>query len=247
MLLENMSYVEVEAYLQEKDTVLVPIGSVEQHSPYGLIGTDFITAEAVAREAGKRMYILVAPTLPYGMSQHHMAFKGSITLSPVTYINVIKEIVISFLSHGFKRIVFINGHGGNINPVKTAFDQLKYENYSGIFEIISWYQLDEVKALIEDIFGEKEGHHATPSEISITKYLRADEFKTKPQTEKTLEKVETFWPLNKYEMKKVFPDGRMESASWLANEKYGKIILEEAVRSLEKRIKKILNYKLPEE
>ena len=247
MLLEEMSYVEVEAYLEEKDIILVPIGSVEQHSPYGLLGTDFLTAEAVARETGKRMYILVAPTLPYGMSQHHMAFKGTISLSPLTFISLVKEVVISLLNHGFKRIVFINGHGGNINPVKTAFDQLKCENYSGIFEIISWYQLEEVKSLIEDIFGENEGHHATPSEVSITKYLRPQAFKTKSTAKKQVEKVDVYWPLNRHEMKKVFSDGRMESAPWLATKEYGKIILEEAVRALEKEIKRILNYKLLEE
>ncbi|RMA93137.1 creatininase family protein [Hydrogenothermus marinus] len=240
MLLENMSYVEVQAYLQEKDIILIPIGSVEQHSPYGLIGTDFITAEAVAREVGKRIEVVVAPTLPYGMSQHHMAFSGTATLSPITYINLIKEIVSSFLEHGFRKIIFINGHGGNINPVKTAFDQLKYENKEGIYAIISWFLLKEVQDLVYDLFGDKEGHHATPSEISITKYLRPEAFKIKPKLEKDIEKPNTYWPLNRYEFKNIYPDGRMESASWLAKEKYGKIILEEAVRTTIEEIKKIL-------
>jgi creatinine amidohydrolase len=80
MLLENLSYPEVELYLKEKDIILVPVGSVEQHSPYGLIGTDFITAEHVARQAGEAMDILVAPTLCYGVSPHHMAFPGTVSL-----------------------------------------------------------------------------------------------------------------------------------------------------------------------
>jgi len=247
MLLENLSYVEVKAYLKEKDTVLVPIGSVEQHSPYGLIGTDFITAEAVARETGKRMTILVAPTLPYGMSQHHMGFEGTATLSPQTLVNVIKDITCSFLQHGFKRIIFINGHGGNINPVKTAFDQLKYEEKNGIYEIISWFLLKEVQDLVYDIFGEKEGHHATPSEVSITRYLRPEEFKTKAKIEKEIEKVKSYWPLNKEEFKKIYTDGRIESAPWLAKEKLGKIILEEAVRATMEKIKHILEIPVLEE
>ncbi len=245
MLLENLSYVEVEGYLTEKDIVLIPIGSTEQHSPYGLIGTDFITAEAIAREVGKRMDILVAPTVNYGMSQHHMGFVGTVTLSPETLISIVKDIVNSFLEHGFRRIVFINGHGGNINPVNTAFEQLKYENKRGIFKIISWFLLPEVQEMEKMIFGDKNGYHATPSEVSITKYLRPEAFQTKPTLEKEeIEKIETYWPLSKDEFKKVYPDGRMNSAPWLAKEKYGKLIMEEAVRVLEEEIKKIIKIEI---
>ncbi len=244
MLLENMSYVEVETYLLEKDIVLIPIGSVEQHSPYGLIGTDFITAEAIAREVGKRMDIVVAPTLPYGMSQHHMGFAGSVTLSPETMVNVIKDIINSFLEHGFRRIIFINGHGGNINPVKTAFDQLKYEKKKGLYEIISWFLLPEVQDIEKGLFGDENGHHATPGEVSITKFLRPEAFINKAKIEGTVEKVETYWPLSKEEFKKVYPDGRMESAPWLAQENYGKLIMEEAVRVITDRIRHILRIEI---
>jgi len=240
MLLEELSYVEVEGYLSEKDIILIPIGSTEQHSPYGILGTDFITAEAVAREVGKRMDLIVAPTISYGMSQHHMGFKGTITLSPETLISVVKDIVNSLLEHGFKKIIFINGHGGNINPVNTAFEQLKYQNKSGFFHIISWFLLPEVQEIEKSLFGEENGYHATPSEISITKHLRPYAFKTKPVSPKKFEKVETVWPLNKEEFKKRYPDGRMNSAPWLSKEKYGKLILEEAVRAVEERIREIL-------
>jgi len=242
--LENMSYVEVEAYLIEKDIVLVPIGSTEQHSPYGLIGTDFITAEAVAREVGKRLDILVAPTLCYGMAQHHMGFKGSITLSPETMVFVVKDLVVSFLDHGFKRIIFINGHGGNIEPVKTAFTQLKYENRKGIFEIISWFLLPEVQEMERDIFDDKNGYHATPSEISITKLLRPEAFKNKPTEKKKINRNNVYFPLSREEFKQAFPDGRMESAPWLAKEKYGKLILEESIRTVANRVRKIMKMKL---
>ncbi|NPA16700.1 creatininase family protein [Persephonella sp.] len=244
MLLENMSYVEVEAYLIEKDIVLVPLGSTEQHSPYGLIGTDFITAEAVAREVGKRLDILVAPTLCYGMSQHHMGFKGTVTLSPETMVSVARDIVVSFLDHGFKRIVFINGHGGNIEPVKTAFSQLKYENRKGIFEIISWFLLPEVQEVERDIFEDKNGYHATPSEVSITKLLRPEAFKTKPSEKKRITRNNVYFPLSREEFKQAYPDGRMESAPWLAKEKYGKLILEEAVRTVAHRVREIMKMKL---
>ncbi|WP_297493527.1 creatininase family protein [Persephonella sp.] len=244
MLLENMSYVEVEAYLVEKDTIIIPIGSTEQHSPYGIIGTDFITAEAIAREVGRRLDILVAPTITYGMSQHHMGFKGTVTLSPETMISMVKDIVNSFLEHGFRRIVFINGHGGNIEPVKTAFSQLKYENKKGIFEIISWFLLPEVQEIERDIFEDKNGYHATPSEISITKLLRPDAFKTKPTEKKRITKNKIYFPLSAEEFKKAYPDGRMESAPWLAKEKYGKLIMEEAIRVISRKVRDIQKIKI---
>ena len=244
MLLENMSYIEVEAYLVEKDIVIIPIGSTEQHSPYGLIGTDFITAEAIAREVGKRLDVIVAPTITYGMSQHHMGFKGTITLAPTTMVFFIRDIIQSFLDHGFKRIVFINGHGGNIEPIKTAFTQLKYENRQGIFEVISWFLLPEVQEIETDIFEDKNGFHATPSEVSITKFLRPESFKNKPIEKKRISRNKGYFPLSKEEFKKLYPDGRMESAPWLAKEKYGKLIMEEAVRVITRIIKEILKKKI---
>lgn len=244
MLLENMSYVEVEAYLVEKDIVLIPIGSTEQHSPYGLIGTDFITAEAIAREVGKRLDILVAPTITYGMSQHHMGFKGTVTLSPKTIISLVEDITQSFLDHGFSRIIYINGHGGNIEPVKTAFTQLKYKNKKGIFEIISWFLLPEVQEIERDIFEDKNGYHATPSEISITKYLRPEAFKTKAKEKKEIQRNKVYFPLSREEFRQAYPDGRMESAPWLAKEKYGKLIMEEAVRAISEKIREILRMKI---
>ncbi|MCP4367053.1 MAG: creatininase family protein, partial [Deltaproteobacteria bacterium] len=119
-LLENLSYPEVEEYLKKRDIILVPTGSVEQHSPYGLIGTDFITAEAIARRISDAMHILVAPTVNYGVSPHHMAFRGTVSLTPDTMIRLISNIIESLVSHGFRRIVFINGHGGNISAIKIA-------------------------------------------------------------------------------------------------------------------------------
>ncbi len=241
MLLENLAYPEVEAYLKEKKIVLVPIGSVEQHSPYGLIGTDFIAAEAIARAAGESMELLVAPTIPYGVSPHHMAFKGSVTVSPATLIAVVSDIVRSFLTHGFKTIFFINGHGGNTSTVETAFYQLKAQNTPGRFEIISWYELDGPREFVNNAFGDAEGNHATPGEVSVTRCVRPSEFENKATHEQTVEKPEYHWPLTAEEMKAFFPDGRMESAPWLATGALGKKIIELAVDSLEKELLKALS------
>ncbi len=236
MLLENLAYPEVDAYLKEKDVILIPVGSVEQHSPYGLIGTDFITAECIARKTGRRMEIMVAPTLAYGVSPHHMAFSGSATLMPETLILFVRDIVTSFLSHGFRRIFFINGHGGNVDSIKSAFQRLKADNCPGIIEIISWYDYPEMTDIGLELFDGKEGSHATPSEVAVTRYLRPEEFGTKATMEKEIEEPETHWPLSAKEMRRFFPDGRMYSAPWLATEKKGEMVIKRSVDALEKKL-----------
>jgi len=240
MLLENMAYPEVEAYLQEKDVLLVPVGSVEQHSPYGLIGTDSICAEAVARETGRRLGIIVAPTLPYGASPHHMAFAGTLSLGPSTVIAVVQDLIRSSVAHGFRRIIFVNGHGGNITPLQTAFKQAKMEALAGCFEVVSWYADEEVRKLSRKAFGDKEGHHATPSEVSLTRYLRPEAFAGKPEAPRPVRRPNYYWPLSAAEMRRVFPDGRMESAPWLARASLGKTLLDRAVESLRQKIEKIM-------
>ena len=145
--LENLSYPEVEAYLSGKDTILVPVGSMEQHSPFGLMGTDFITAEAIACKEADTMGILVCPTLNYGVSSHHMAFPGTVSLKPATLIVLVEDVATSLLAHGFRRILFINGHGGNVHAIGVAAQNLKLGGAKGIVDVISWYELEEVRRL----------------------------------------------------------------------------------------------------
>ena len=76
MRLDLMSWPEVEGYLSQSATVIVPIGSTEQHGPNGLIGTDALTSEAIAQAVGDRTETVVSPTINVGMAQHHMAFPG---------------------------------------------------------------------------------------------------------------------------------------------------------------------------
>jgi len=248
MLLENMTYEEVEDYLKKKDIILIPIGSTEQHSSFGLLGTDFIIAQEIAREVGERLDIVVAPTIPYGMAQHHMAFKGTITLSPLTLINVVKDIVTSLTEHGFKKIVFINGHGGNLNSMRTSFEILKFENKKGYFEIISWYLLKEVQELEKKLFGDENGLHATPSEISVTQYLRSKAFvdkkKEKDRTNLNLP-IKEYLPLSREEFRRFYPDGRMGSSPWLATIEYGRMIFETAVEAITKKVKDIEETQIP--
>ena len=80
MQLHLSSWPEVEAYLATSKAILIPIGSTEQHGPNGLLGTDALCPEIIAKRAGDESGILVGPTFNVGIAQHHMAFPGTITL-----------------------------------------------------------------------------------------------------------------------------------------------------------------------
>ena len=121
--LQLRSWPEVEAYLEGCKGVIVPLGSTEQHGPTGAIGTDALTAGAVALEVGRRTGVLVTPAQAFGMAEHHLGFPGTMSLQPATLLAVMHDLVMSLARHGFERVYVINGHGGNIATTKAAFAQ----------------------------------------------------------------------------------------------------------------------------
>jgi len=200
----------------------------------------------VAREVGKRMELLVAPTINYGISPHHMGFKGSATLSPATFLNVVKDVALSFVHHGFRRIIFINGHGGNKSAIETAMQEMKMGGTPGQFVLAAWYEGLKETDLVQELFQGQDGSHATPSEVSVTQLLRPDVFENKTTVVKEVETPDYYWPLTSGEMRKVFPDGRMCSAPWLATAEKGRLIMELAVESLMEKIDSALQINLLE-
>ncbi len=178
MLLAHLTWPQVEDYLKNSDELIIPIGSVEQHGPTGLIGTDFLTAVDISKAVGDKKKIMVAPGINYGMASHHMAFAGSATLSPKTLISVVCDVVSSFYKHGFRKITFINGHGGNIAIISSAFCELKYtEDFQGLDLILkNWWQLEGVKNYETSHFGDESGFHATIGEVSVTQFNQKEAF-----------------------------------------------------------------------
>lgn len=173
MKLQLSTWPDIERYLEASDAILVPIGSTEQHGPTGLIGTDAICPERIG-EGMAEHGALVAPTLSIGMAQHHLGFPGSIALRPSTLIAVIDDVVSSLAATGFRRILFLNGHGGNIATVHAAFSEIwsrasyRCESSPLALKLINWFMLPSVRQLSKDLYGDAEGSHATPSEVALT-------------------------------------------------------------------------------
>src|SRR5262249_36425904 len=120
MLLHLQTWPDVEAYLKTSVGIIIPIGSTEQHGPNGLVGTDAICAEAVARGVGEAAGALVAPTIAVGMAQHHLGFPGSMTLRPSTLIAVVRDNIVSLARHRLRPFYFIYGHGGHLPTASAA-------------------------------------------------------------------------------------------------------------------------------
>src|ERR1700748_1573574 len=127
MLLHLSTWAEVEGFLTRSKTIVVPIGSNEQHGPTGLLGTDWLCPQIIADEAQKNADILIAPTFNIGMAQHHLGFPGTISLRPSTFMAAIGDWTRSLAGPGLERIFFLNGHGGNVATIDAAFSELYAE------------------------------------------------------------------------------------------------------------------------
>lgn len=245
MQLETSTWSEVEDYLKTSRGMIIPIGAVEQHGPNGYIGTDFLCAEVVAKAAGAISGAMVAPTICYGMSQHHLAFAGSAALRPSTLLLVIRDIVNSFARNGFRQFFFVNGHGGNRNSVSAAFDELYAARSFGEAEgevrcMVSYWAGPRSNALIDNFYGEAEGRHATASEVSLSQYYRPDHIKSVSMDPKVAPNHEKFFDATDYRMR--HPDGRIGSNPSLSTPEAGRQLLQAASEDMAEAYLAFVNY-----
>ena len=184
--LGGMTWEEAGEAFLSADAVVLPTGSTEQHSRHlplsvDSLRADHLSAELVEAAERRDLQLYRLPTLPYGYSQHHMRFPGTVTLSPETYREVIVEIGASIADHGVDRLLFLNCHGGNREPLKLAADRLGRE-YDLEVHFVHW--TDFAREKLEEQFGDDWGH-AGDHETSVIELFRPDlvrEDRTEPQT-----------------------------------------------------------------
>jgi len=119
MRIADMNWSQVEKYLQNDDRCILPVGSVEQHAQLSLC-VDAILSERVSVEAAEPLNIPVYPCMPFGLAPYFSAFPGSMSLRVETLMAVFRDLITSVHRSGFRRVLIVNGHGGNEPVAKLA-------------------------------------------------------------------------------------------------------------------------------
>ncbi|RWR09518.1 creatininase family protein [Sinirhodobacter populi] len=149
MRIQDMNWSQVEARVKEDDRCVLPIGSVEQHA-YLSLATDTILAERVSVEAAEPLGVPVYPCLPFGMASTFAAFPGTMSLRLRTYLAVIEDLLDSVYRSGFRRILIVNGHGGN-TPVNPLLSEWMNAHRDTSVKLHDWWRAPKTMAKVQEI------------------------------------------------------------------------------------------------
>jgi len=149
MKIAEMNWMQVEEYLKHDDRAVVPLGSTEQHA-YLSLSTDSTLAERVAVEAAESIGVAVFPVVAYGITPYFMAYPGTISLRVDTYMQIMHDILESLTQHGFKRIIIVNGHGGN-TPAQSVCGEFMRDHANVRIKWHDWWNAPQVWAKVKEI------------------------------------------------------------------------------------------------
>lgn len=168
--INELTWKEIDNYLEEgNETVLIPIGSTEQHGPGCPTGLDSYVAEVLAEDAAKRTDTLIAPLVWYGNSDHHMGFAGTISLRPKTLMALSKDICSSLIHHGFRNLLLINGHrGANLPALNLVVKELHEKHTEVLLAIADPFKIST--SIARDLVESEYIFHASELEISHLMY-----------------------------------------------------------------------------
>lgn len=160
------------ADLPRSTPVVIPVAAVEQHGRHLPVFTDSLLLGEVLRRVEERMgdALLVAPLLWLGNSHHHLDFGGTLSASPRLYLDLLADLTECFLGQGFTRIVFLNGHGGNITPGKQAMFEVrqKYRERNDLLLLFATYwSLTTAPRVLGAEFVQQDMGHACEWETSM--------------------------------------------------------------------------------
>jgi creatinine amidohydrolase len=145
MRIEDLNWMDVEKYLQHEDRLLVVTGATEQHGYLSLL-TDIKIPLAMADSASQATSVLVAPPLNFGVSTYFMAYPGTLSLRASTLMAAVEDIVRSAYMHGFKRILILNGHGGN-SPARSHLHEVNNDLPDLKLNWYDWWLSHSVEAV----------------------------------------------------------------------------------------------------
>ena len=147
MRLSELNWFDVQNYLERDDRLMIVLGSCEQHGYLSLL-TDVKIPLALADAAAQQSGVLVAPPLNFGSSPYFLAYPGTLSLRIATLLNVVEDLVRSLYDQGFRRLLLLNGHGGN-DPVRGRLYELASELPALHLNWYAWWQSHSVEAICQ--------------------------------------------------------------------------------------------------
>jgi creatinine amidohydrolase len=147
--ISDMNWPQVEAYLKTDDRAIVPLGSTEQHAGLSL-SVDSILSERVALEAADPTGVPVFPVLAYGVTPYFLAYPGSVSIRVETYVAIVRDILDSLYRQGFRRILIVNGHGGN-QPAGSLAIEWMADHPGGAVKFHNWWSAPATMAKVQAI------------------------------------------------------------------------------------------------
>ena len=145
MRFEELNWMDIESYLEKDDRLMIVLGATEQHGYLSLL-TDIKIPLALADAASQQSGVLVAPPLSFGSSPYFLAYPGTISFRLSTLMAAVEDIIRSVYRQGFRRILVINGHGGNVG-VQARLSELANELPELALNWYSWWQSHGVEAI----------------------------------------------------------------------------------------------------
>jgi creatinine amidohydrolase len=226
MRMIDLSWTEIAEYLARDDRVILPLGATEEHGPHLGLGTDSLEAEAIAVEAGEMAGIPVCPTLDYGMSAAMMNFPGTISLRPATLVLVLEDILRALHRHGFRRILIVNGHGGNTGSISSALHTVADELPGLRVKNFQWWTDPESYEVVTRTMGPQTGSHASCGETAFMMAIRTQGVKMDRLTGRNAPVSPTREIICAPDFGAHFPDGIMGDHPSTAYPEAGRQILE---------------------
>ncbi len=226
---------EIEA--SDVDTAILPVGAIEQHGPHLPVWVDWKQADALGRGVAECLNAFLLPALPFGNSEAHAGFRGSITIRPETLQATVTDIVLSLFDQAFRNVVVLNTHGGNL-VLKLAVRALNMSQPSGRVLLVFPPQLAAER--LSEVFPQfREEMHAGDLETSLMMHLTPDEVRPGG-----VDHVPDLSPefFDYATMKKYCPDGVWGRAAQATTEKGRQaleIMVDETVKHIEATLGKL--------
>ena len=149
MKISEMNWSQVAAWLEHDDRCVLPLGSTEQHAGLSL-SVDSILSERVAAEAAEPLGVPVFPALAYGITPYFLAYPGTVSLRVETYARLVQDILDSLHRAGFRRILIVNGHGGN-QPAQSVATEWMTDHPGTAVKFHNWWNAPETFAKVQEI------------------------------------------------------------------------------------------------